>query len=219
MGPEPSVNTWYMEGVTALGQQPHQIPIFKITQANRAVRRSKHARPSPVLSHRDGLDGGLVQPDGADVPDMVDRVVAQVRTRIRPGVRREGRGGSEGLQGAPPAQAAVEEDEHGGGQEGDEEEAGEDSESEDGVLVEYTGFVPPYVDRGTLVRGFLREGGDRGRAGEEGRRQRSIANGRGGRRLHAEADGARRGWGRAVAVGEPVEDPTGGGHGESGCQI
>lgn len=119
MGPEPSINTPYVESVVALREETQKLPILELGETHSAVAagRAEYALVRLVGPRGDGPDGGLIETRGPDVPDVVVDLVAVV-LEGELGVR-IGRGGSPATAAAAVEDVEGEEDEHGSrGQEG-----------------------------------------------------------------------------------------------------
>lgn len=113
MGPEPSINTPYVESVVALREETQKLPILELGETHSAVAagRAEYAIVRLVGPRGDGPDGGLIETRGPDVPDVVVDLVAVV-LEGELGVR-IGRGGSPATAAAAVEDVEGEEDEHG----------------------------------------------------------------------------------------------------------
>lgn len=81
--PEPGIDTGNVERMAALGEQTDQLPVAELAEADGAVGGAvEEAVASLELSHRDGTNGGLVEPDGPDVPHMVERLPVVKRRSV-----------------------------------------------------------------------------------------------------------------------------------------
>jgi hypothetical protein len=70
VGAEPGVDALNVERVGALGEQPQELAVLELAEADGAVGGAEHAAGA-VPRERDGLDRRVVEPDGPDVPHVV----------------------------------------------------------------------------------------------------------------------------------------------------
>lgn len=113
--------------MTTLGQQPHELPVLELAEADGAVGGPEQSSAGFVLGDGDGPDRRLIEPDSPDVPHMVNPAVpvvlekgaATAAATVGSLCRREGRG-DEGPADTATAQdgAEGEGEEEGGGEEG-----------------------------------------------------------------------------------------------------
>jgi hypothetical protein len=125
VGAEPGVDALDVERVDALGQQPKELAVLELAEADGTVGGAERAAGA-VPRERDRLDRRLVEPHGPDVPRVVDDffirgVEAGAVVGGCGGRRRWGQGGLEKrllLPPPPPHAADEEEDGEAKGEEG-----------------------------------------------------------------------------------------------------
>jgi len=113
VGAEPGVDALHVERVGALGEQPEELAVLELAEADGAVGGGGAEHAVAVPRERDGLDRRVVEPDGPDVPRVVhDFSFSPVAVVGEGAGRRRGqRGGfEERLSPQPPA---PDEDEYG----------------------------------------------------------------------------------------------------------
>ena len=103
VGAEPGVDALDVERVGALGEQPKELAVLELAEADGAVGGAERAAGA-VPRERDGLDRRLIEPDGPDVPRVVhDFLTRGVEAGAAVGGRRRwGQGGLEKRLSLPP---------------------------------------------------------------------------------------------------------------------
>lgn len=134
VGPEPGVYALNVERVGALGEQPEELAVLELAEADGAVGSAEHAAGA-VPRKRDGLDRRVVEPDGPDVPHVVHDLSAGTAVAFafvgEGGGRRRCQGGFKERLSTTPQPPAPDEDKYGEAESEEDKHRGGDDESRD----------------------------------------------------------------------------------------
>jgi hypothetical protein len=131
---EPGVDAPDVERVRAPGEQPQELAVRELTEADGAVGGAAGARAVP--RERDGLDRRLVQPEGQDVPrvvhDFSSSFLGEVQAAVEDAAGRQG--GFEKRLTPPPLPPSADEQEKEEAEDDDEGQrrAGDDESGDEG---------------------------------------------------------------------------------------